>query len=960
MVDFPKYYKQKNIQSTTPTIPLKQKKSDIQSGFDHIPLVWFPLPLSHPLHIWHAYMLSMVDFFSKYYLFSHVALDTAPYSYYWSFASKTTTRDALLKQKKQNIKLIKSLGLPWSFDQEHSTLSEDFTTRIKTIFAELVEQNIIQESYHLVYRSTQYQTTLAETDITFLPTKRKQYTARYFVSTKNNSLDLLVEHPEFIFADVAIAIHPTHKKAKLLKGQEVIIPIINKKIPIIIDDRVDFANHGGICRITPGHDQLSLAIAKDHNLPLDCYAVDEHGYFTSHAWTFAGKQVKDFFDNIIQNLSDIGNLVGVQETSALVPFCTKTGEKMIPRSIKGWFIHPSKELLDEFSTNPELAEYKFASVDSLESYRCISSNYKNGLRLPVWVDNKGQSHIIDEQAIVSGLTGSAQKNQQVIYSLLVFHLVSDGRLATTFSGEQFIDILFGPSFSKDISTLDKYLSLFSDRYPEYQKEIAELRDLSISLDQKTKPNYETTIDGILKMLDTNSILRSEKRGTYTLELEKIDKKLSVLQQSSYTFEYSFLNCLLLLESCWVFAKKPMKKMKPFFLFGEQFSWQALKCTLLAYLLHHEMPWGKSLIIPALKDKKGNTISSTSTLLDSPNTLLKTQTSDNIRLFLLLISQGEYTDIQGKLDEIHEHISTFWNCCRYIKTTLIPKTSKWVFDLKTIEIQLNKKIDTFNAFDSWILSKIQSLLQDFQDINSPKKVGLFWDKLLQFVKHDFSSKYLELIKTGSSESSHTISLLVIGILIKIFYAYIPSISKDLRTLMEFSWSIEDSIPLIWFDGLHKNYLISLFMDLVDKFSTIKQSLDLKKHAPVSTFLQSNPDFIKFTKSNEHLIKKTLHAEEILYFTHHEKYPSGYKNEEIIDITIGLKAFSVATSQNSVYSLQKKLDEKQEYLQYVRSLLSNMNASGAETKLLDQKREEIAKLKEEIDELALAINKLKIKE
>ena len=58
-----------------------------------------------------------------------------------------------------------------------------------------------------------------------------------------------------------------------------------------------------------------------------------------------------------------------------------------------------------------------------------------------------------------------------------------------------------------------------------------------------------------------------------------------------------------------------------------------------------MPWGKSLIIPALKDKKGNTISSTSTLLDTPNTLLKTQTSDNIRLFLLLISQGEYTDMQ---------------------------------------------------------------------------------------------------------------------------------------------------------------------------------------------------------------------------------------------------------------------------------------------------------------------------
>lgn len=64
------------------------------------------------------------------------------------------------------------------------------------------------------------------------------------MSTKNHSLDIYVQDPGTIFGDVAIAINPLHKKAKILKGQMVIIPIINKTIPVIIDERADFATHG--------------------------------------------------------------------------------------------------------------------------------------------------------------------------------------------------------------------------------------------------------------------------------------------------------------------------------------------------------------------------------------------------------------------------------------------------------------------------------------------------------------------------------------------------------------------------------------------------------------------------------------------------------------------------------------------------------------------------------------------
>jgi hypothetical protein len=75
-----------------------------------------------------------------------------------------------------------------------------------------------------------------------------------------------------------------------------------------------------------------------------------------------------------------------------------------------------------------------------------------------------------------------------------------------------------------------------------------------------------------------------------------------------------------------------------------------------------------------------------------------------------------------------------------------------------------------------------------------------------------------------------------------------------------------------------------MEIIDKFSVMKAGLNLKKHDMISIFIRSNPDFIKFIKSNESLFKKTLHAEEIIYLIHHEETPCGYIKEDIIDISI----------------------------------------------------------------------------
>jgi valyl-tRNA synthetase len=104
----------------------------------------------------------------------------------------------------------------------------------------------------------------------------KQYNLRYFVDTKNISIIVPTIWPETIFADVALAVHPDDKRYKKMVNNKVIIPIINKAIPIITDESVDPNKGTGIMRITPAHDKQSLMIAQKHGLNRDKFAIDKN------------------------------------------------------------------------------------------------------------------------------------------------------------------------------------------------------------------------------------------------------------------------------------------------------------------------------------------------------------------------------------------------------------------------------------------------------------------------------------------------------------------------------------------------------------------------------------------------------------------------------------------------------------------------------------------------------------
>jgi hypothetical protein len=134
--------------------------------------------------------------------------------------------------------LIKA-GIFFGIDTDNVVYSERNTNFVRNLFVELVNEGHIYEDCSINHRSIQEQKTLGTDELEYKKMQVKQYNIRYFVDTKNISLIVPTLRPETIFADVALAVHPDDKRYKKLVNNKVIIPIINRAIPIIADESVD-------------------------------------------------------------------------------------------------------------------------------------------------------------------------------------------------------------------------------------------------------------------------------------------------------------------------------------------------------------------------------------------------------------------------------------------------------------------------------------------------------------------------------------------------------------------------------------------------------------------------------------------------------------------------------------------------------------------------------------------------
>ena len=161
------------------------------------------------------------------------------------------------------------------WNREEFTLSEKLSRAVRKAFANLYNQGKIYEGTRIVNRSVGTQSVISDVEIVYKEEEGKLYFLKYFLEGKGDSITIATTRPETIFADVAVAVSPHDKRYKKLVGKKVLIPIINKAIPVITDPSVDMTFGTGALKITPTHDITDFEIAQRAGLPMDVYAIDK-------------------------------------------------------------------------------------------------------------------------------------------------------------------------------------------------------------------------------------------------------------------------------------------------------------------------------------------------------------------------------------------------------------------------------------------------------------------------------------------------------------------------------------------------------------------------------------------------------------------------------------------------------------------------------------------------------------
>jgi len=400
--------------------------------------------------------------------------------------------------------LLTKAGIFFGIDTDNIVYSERNTNFVRNLFVQLVQEGHIYEDCSINYRSIQEQKTLGTDELYYKKMQTKQYNLRYFIDTKNISLIVPTLWPETIFADVALAVHPDDKRYKKLIKNKVIIPIINKTIPIITDESVDPMKGTGIMRITPTHDKKSLIIAQKHQLNIDRFAIDKNGCFTKSAGEFCGKNASEFIKNIVKNLDDIHNLESTKYIETEVAVHKKTNEKARPILCNQLFIKTNKELsnieitIQEKRLNIIPQEYEEIIIKTIKSmeYWPVTKEYFRGYALPLWKGDSGKNYFISDNEILN-LPTTKIKNKFTILSLIIFNLIIDGRIKQHFSIEECIDVLLGKSRTGEQNTLEAYIELFGETLPRgYSKELNELKKIVEYTEKDLSPAKKTPLSKI--------------------------------------------------------------------------------------------------------------------------------------------------------------------------------------------------------------------------------------------------------------------------------------------------------------------------------------------------------------------------------------------------------------------------------------------------------------------------------
>src|SRR5438105_9212036 len=296
----------------------------------------------------------------------------------------------------------RAIGASLDYRRERFTLDDDYTRAVMRFFVHLYERGWIYRDNRIINWCPFHQSSLSDLELDHVDVNDTLYTIRYPFADGEGGITIATVRPATILADVAVAVHPDDERYREAVGREVIVPFVERRVPVIADERVEREFGTGALKVTPGHDPTDFEIGRAHGLP-EPMVIGGDGRMNEQAGELAGLTQEEAGERIVAWAKERGLLEKREPYRHAIAVCERCGSRIEPLISLQWWCRmdelgrPALEALRDGRVryHPE-SQHRFA-VDSLEHAPDwnISRQIWWGHRLPVWYCPDGHVTVED-------------------------------------------------------------------------------------------------------------------------------------------------------------------------------------------------------------------------------------------------------------------------------------------------------------------------------------------------------------------------------------------------------------------------------------------------------------------------------------------------------------------------------------------------------------------------------------
>ncbi|TAM43806.1 MAG: valine--tRNA ligase [Burkholderiaceae bacterium] len=311
---------------------------------------------------------------------------------------------------------MRRMGDSVDWSREYFTMDPKLSKVVTETFVRLYEQGLIYRGKRLVNWDPQLKTAVSDLEVESEEEDGFLWHIAYPLADGSGSLTVATTRPETMLGDVAVMVHPEDDRYRHLIGQEVVLPLCDRKIPVIADDYVDMAFGTGVVKVTPAHDVNDYAVGQRHHLPMIGVLTLDAAINANAPEKYRGMDRFVARKQVVLDLEAIGALVEVKKHKLQVPRCARTGQIIEPMLTDQWFVAMSKVSKQE-PTGKSIAQKAIDAVDSgavkfvpeqwVNTYNqwmnniqdwCISRQLWWGHQIPAWYDEDGKVYVARDEA----------------------------------------------------------------------------------------------------------------------------------------------------------------------------------------------------------------------------------------------------------------------------------------------------------------------------------------------------------------------------------------------------------------------------------------------------------------------------------------------------------------------------------------------------------------------------------